>query len=85
MSGTHAHTIAAGVEAEADSSPTDASVLRGRSPRRLITADKLAERWQVPRSQVYRLAREGRVPTVRVGRYMRFHEAAVEAFEKHGA
>jgi predicted DNA-binding transcriptional regulator AlpA len=35
---------------------------------RLLTADELAAVWQVPRAQVYRLAREGRLPAVRIGR-----------------
>jgi excisionase family DNA binding protein len=48
---------------------------------RLLTADELAERWQVPKSQVYRLTREGAIPTVRLGRYVRYHPAAIDAFE----
>jgi excisionase family DNA binding protein len=51
---------------------------------RLLSADDLAERWQVPRSQVYRLAREGRVPAVWIGRYVRCRPAEVEAFEQAG-
>lgn len=47
----------------------------------LLTADQLAARWQVPKSQVYRLAREGHIPTVKIGRYYRFKLSAVEAFE----
>ena len=47
----------------------------------LLTADQLAERWQIPRSHVYRLAREGRIPVVELGRYRRFKLDAVEAFE----
>ncbi len=47
----------------------------------LLTADQLAERWQVPKSQIYRLAREGRIPIVQIGRYYRFKPAAIEAFE----
>jgi excisionase family DNA binding protein len=47
----------------------------------LLTADQLAARWQVPKSQVYRLARDGLIPTVRIGRYYRFKVSAVEAFE----
>ena len=47
----------------------------------LLTADQLAERWQVPKSHVYRLAREGRVPVIQLGRYRRFSLAAIEAFE----
>ena len=49
---------------------------------RLLTADQLAVRWQVPKSQVYRLTRDGRIPTVRLGRYYRYRLAAVEAWER---
>lgn len=51
---------------------------------RLLTADELAARWQVPRSQVYRLTREGALPTVKLGRYYRYQLAAVEEFEATG-
>lgn len=44
----------------------------------LMTADELAERLQVPRSWVYRAAREGDLPSVRCGRYRRFDEADVD-------
>ncbi len=47
----------------------------------LLTADPLAERWQVKTSQVYRLAREGRIPVVEIGRYYRFRLEAIERFE----
>lgn len=51
------------------------------TPGRLLTAEELAERWQVPRAHVYRLAREGRLPTVNLGRYKRWRLEAIEAFE----
>ncbi len=51
---------------------------------RLLTADELAARWQVGKAQVYRLTREGRLPTVRIGRYYRYRVASVEAFELQG-
>lgn len=51
---------------------------------RLLTADDLAARWQVPSSQVYRLTRDGRLPTVRLGRYYRYAPAAIEEFERAG-
>ncbi|MDP9346372.1 MAG: helix-turn-helix domain-containing protein [Actinomycetota bacterium] len=47
----------------------------------LLTADQLAERWQVPKSQVYALTRSGVIPTVKLGRYYRYSPAAIEAFE----
>jgi len=49
---------------------------------RLLTADDLAERWSVPKSHVYRLAREGKIPTVELGRYRRWTLVAVEALER---
>jgi len=47
----------------------------------LLTAEQLAERWQVAKSHVYRLSREGRIPTVELGRYKRFRLDAIERFE----
>jgi excisionase family DNA binding protein len=52
--------------------------------RQLLTADELAERWQVPRSHVYRLTREGLIPTVRLGRYYRYRLDAIEHWERAG-
>ncbi len=48
----------------------------------LLTAEQLAARWQVPTSHVYRLAREGRIPTVELGRYRRWRLDAIESYEQ---
>lgn len=48
----------------------------------VLTADQLAERWQVEKSHVYRLAREGRIPTIKLGRYYRFRADSIDAFER---
>ena len=48
----------------------------------LLTAEELAERWQVPVSQIYRLTRHGKIPTVRLGRYVRYHPETIEKFER---
>lgn len=48
---------------------------------RLLTAKEVAARWQVREQHVYTLAREGDVPHVRVGRYVRFRLPAIEAWE----
>ena len=50
----------------------------------LLTADDLAARWQVPKGQIYRLTREGQIPTVQLGKYYRYALAAVEEFEAAG-
>jgi len=47
----------------------------------LMTAEQLAERWQVATSHVYRLTREGQIPSVKLGRYYRYRLDAIEAFE----
>jgi len=47
----------------------------------LLTAEELSARWQVPVGQVYRLTRDGRIPSVKLGRYYRYSPAAIEAFE----
>ncbi len=48
----------------------------------LLTAEQLAERFQIPVSQIYRLTRDGTLPAVRLGRYYRYSPAAIEAFER---
>ena len=50
----------------------------------LLTADDLAVRWQVKPSHVYRLTREKRIPTVKLGRYYRYRADEIEAFERDG-
>lgn len=40
---------------------------------KLLTADEVAADLQVPKTWVYRAAREGRLPSVPCGRYVRFH------------
>jgi excisionase family DNA binding protein len=45
---------------------------------RLLTADELAERLGTKTDWVWAQARAGRIPDVRLGRYRRFRESAVE-------
>jgi len=49
---------------------------------RLLTADELAARWQVPRSWVYAASRTGRIPTVRLGHYYRYRLTAIQDWEQ---
>jgi excisionase family DNA binding protein len=48
---------------------------------RLLTADELADRWQVPKAHVYALTRRGEIPNVKLGRYYRYRLDQIEAFE----
>jgi excisionase family DNA binding protein len=54
--------------------------MRSGTAGRLLTADEVAGRLRVPRSWVYRAAREGDLPSVRCGRYRRFDEGDVECW-----
>ena len=49
----------------------------------LLTVEELAERFKVPKSWVYERTRcrgTERLPHIKLGRYVRFEEAAVRAF-----
>lgn len=59
-----------------------ATEARALSAAQLLTSEELATRWQVPKSHVYRLARSGQIPLVRLGRYFRFRLDSIEAWEK---
>jgi excisionase family DNA binding protein len=50
---------------------------------RLLTADEIAERLGMKTEWVWAQARAGRVPHVRLGRYQRFRESAVEAWLRY--
>lgn len=61
----------------------EAPVLRSEAAQ-LITAEQLADRWQVKPSHIYRLTRDKRIPAVRLGRYYRYRLDAIERFEQGG-
>ena len=44
----------------------------------LLTAEEVAARLRVPRTWVYRAARDGSLPSVRCGRYRRFDAVDVD-------
>jgi hypothetical protein len=48
----------------------------------ILTAQALAERWQVPVGWIYSKCREGELPKVPLpGKYVRFRLDAIERFE----
>lgn len=50
----------------------------------VMTVEQLAERWQVPKSFIWRRTRAGNIPCVRVGRYYRYRLDVIEDFERAG-
>jgi excisionase family DNA binding protein len=45
---------------------------RHNNPKQLLTPEELAERLKVPLSWVYENSRTGKIPSVKLGRYVRF-------------
>ena len=60
---------------------TDANAPRPNVDR-LLTADELAERLGMKTEWVWAQARAGTIPHVRLGRYRRFRESAVEEWPR---
>ena len=58
---------------------------------KLLTAEQLAERWQIPGKKpqqgIYRMTRDGTIPlgvVVPIGRYYRYRLEGIEEFERNG-
>jgi excisionase family DNA binding protein len=64
------------VKAETGSGAT----LAPRDPRTLLTAEELAERLRVTKCWIYTEVRAGRLPHVRLGRYVRFRADAIDSW-----
>jgi len=47
-------------------------------PRTLLTPDEVAEMLRVARKTVIVMARDGRIPSLRVGRFVRFDAVEIE-------
>jgi len=54
----------------------------GLTAKYLLTAEQLAERWQCRPAFIWRLARRKEIPTVRIGRYVRFRLESIESWER---
>lgn len=49
-----------------------------RAKQKVMTVEELAEYLRIPKSSVYKLAQEDRIPCQKVGRHWRFHLGAIE-------
>lgn len=52
--------------------------------RDVMTIDQLAEYLQIPKSTLYKLVQDAKVPGKKVGRQWRFHREAVDAWLAQG-
>ncbi len=44
----------------------------------ILTVDEAAEYLRIPKSSLYKLAQDGKVPCQKVGRHWRFHKEAID-------
>ncbi|MFL6213322.1 MAG: helix-turn-helix domain-containing protein [Blastocatellia bacterium] len=51
---------------------------------KLLTAKAIAEAWGLPLPRIYELARTGVIPSVRIGRQVRFPEDALRDWIRSG-
>ena len=56
--------------------------MNAEQPKRLMTVDELAERWQVDGAWFYRKAREPEFPVIRLGGNIRFAYEDIVAYEQ---
>lgn len=48
-----------------------------KSSSDILTVEEVAELLKIPRSSVYKLAQEGKIPGKKVGRHWRFHRGVL--------
>ena len=48
------------------------------SPNSIMNIDELAAYLRIPRSSIYKLARDGKIPGQKVGKHWRFHRKAIQ-------
>jgi excisionase family DNA binding protein len=52
-------------------------LLMEEKPGDVLTIEELATYLKIPKSTLYKLVREGKVPSQKVGRHWRFHKEAI--------
>jgi excisionase family DNA binding protein len=50
----------------------------GEKPGDVLTIEELSVYLKIPRSTLYKLVREGRIPSQKVGRHWRFRKAGID-------
>ncbi len=51
----------------------------------ILTIDELSKYLKIPKSTVYKLCQEGKVPGQKVGRHWRFHKEVIDSWIKEGS
>ena len=80
---TPAFTLTVGQIDEIVRTAVRAALEQGSQADRLLTANELADHLKVPLSWVYEQSRQGKIPTQRIGRYIRFDLKEVLASQRN--
>jgi len=59
-------------------------ILMSKKPADVMGIDEVREYLKIPRSTVYKLAQEGKLPGQKVGRHWRFLRSAVDEWLREG-
>jgi excisionase family DNA binding protein len=48
------------------------------SPGAVLTVDELSDYLKIPKSTIYKVVREGKIPAQKIGRHWRFRKEAID-------
>ena len=51
-------------------------------PDNVLTIEELSVYLKIPKSTLYKLVREGKIPSQKVGRHLRFHRESIDEWLK---
>ena len=53
-------------------------------PDKILTVKELSVYLKIPKTTIYKLVREGKIPSQKIGRHLRFHREVIEEWMKRG-
>lgn len=64
-------------------------LLMENKPDNVLTIEELSVYLKIPKSTLYKLVREGKIPSQKVGRHLRFHRESIDEWlkreDEHGS
>ena len=61
---------------------TQRDVFMQKTSDNILTIQELSSYLKIPKSTLYKLTREGKIPFQKVGRHLRFHREAIDEWVK---
>jgi len=53
-----------------------------KKPGEVLTIEELSAYLKIPKSTLYKLVREGKIPSQKIGRHLRFHRESIDEWLK---